>query len=390
MEYNSSVFTTQTSNPFALPKEKSSRHWLFKYKLYHIPFWCAYHFLFWMIAVGDPLQVASTILFSIYSIKFIFYVVFQAIAVYFNLYFLIPRFLEKSRFAEYIVYLLATIFCAACLIVPGYYLIALVSEKSFHELFGVDPNNFFHFFLNGTFASTVASTTLAMSIKLTKNWINTQKRQQLLEKEKLETELKFLKYQFNPHFLFNTINSIFFLIHKNPDMASDSLAKFSDLLRYQLFECNDKQISINKEMACLENFIELEKLRQNKNLKVDTDINEPDTNHLGIAPFILMTFVENAFKHVSKDNSQHNWINLKLTFDHHWLNFEIANCTSPISNRDVMYFGGIGLKNVQRRLDLLYPGQYTLDIQNDNNCFTVKLRINLTALEATEAMQKIA
>ncbi|WP_222597155.1 histidine kinase, partial [Chitinophaga pinensis] len=81
--------------------------------------------------------------------------------------------------------------------------------------------------------STLAAMTLAMSIKLGKNWLQTQRKQQMLEKEKLETELNFLKHQFNPHFLFNTINSIFFLIHKNPDMASASLAKFSELLRYQ-------------------------------------------------------------------------------------------------------------------------------------------------------------
>lgn len=100
--------------------------------------------------------------------------------------------------------------------------------------------------------STIASITLAMSIKLTKNWLQTERRKQLLEKEKLETELKFLKHQFNPHFLFNSINSIFFLIHKNPDMASASLAKFSELLRHQLYEYNDQQIPLHKEISYLE------------------------------------------------------------------------------------------------------------------------------------------
>jgi len=181
--------------------EKPTLNWFFKYKIYHIPFWCVYHYLFWLIGTGDVIKVTSTILFSIYAIKFIFYVLFQAIAVYFNLYFLIPRYLEKSRFTEYIVYLFLTIVCAAAFIVSGYYLIALISDKSFEDLIKVSPDKFFHFLFTGSFPSTLASTTLAMSIKLTKNWIETKNRQQILEREKLETELKFLKYQFNPHFL---------------------------------------------------------------------------------------------------------------------------------------------------------------------------------------------
>jgi two-component system, LytTR family, sensor kinase len=387
---NISLFIPDKTSWSALPFKRSLEKWLFRYKLYHIPFWCAYHYLFWMIAIGNPLEVASTILFSIYSIKFIFYVVFQAIAVYFNLYFLMPRYLEKSRFGEYLFYLFITIVCTAFLIITGYYLIALISEKSYQELFGVDPKKFYHFFVNGSLASTIASTTLAMSIKLTKNWVQSKRRQQLLEKEKLETELKFLKYQFNPHFLFNSINSIFFLIHKNPDMASDSLAKFSDLLRYQLFECNDNQIPLEKEITSLQNFIELEKLRQNKNLSVTFDITEDKISHLGIAPFILMTFVENAFKHVSKDSDKSNWIKLKLDIRNDLLNFHISNNTSFIGTKDVIYYGGIGLKNVQRRLDLLYPDQHQLDISSNADTFEINLRINLAELVVNEAVQKIA
>ncbi len=236
----------------------------------------------------------------------------------------------------------------------------------------------------------MASMTLAMSIKLTKNWVQTQRRQQLLEKEKLETELKFLKYQFNPHFLFNTINSIFFLIHKNPHMASASLAKFSDLLRYQLYECNDKQIPLEKEIAYLENFIELEKLRQNNNFEVTLQTHQSGHEPLGIAPFILMTFVENAFKHVSKHTHTLNWINIQVTVNQQQLYFSIANSRSYDAPADVVAYGGIGLQNVQRRLDLLYSGQYALDIQSDPASFAVKLRLNLSELAVPEVLQKTA
>ena len=251
----------------------------------------------------------------------------------------------------------------------------------------MEPERFFHFFFNGTFPSTVASTTLAMSIKLTKNWIQARRREQHLEKEKLETELKFLKYQFNPHFLFNTINSIFFLIHKNPDVASSSLAKFSELLRYQLYECNDKQISLNKEVAYLNNFIELERLRQNKNILVSLAIASNLEEKLSIAPFILMTFVENAFKHVSKEKDQENWIKINLHLDQHQLNFTVSNSTAGKS-RELVNYGGIGLQNVKRRLDLIYPDQHDLQVRKTATTFEVNLELGLSELYANQPEEK--
>lgn len=363
------------------PIIKSDQSWFIKYKLYHIPFWCVYHYLWWLGRLGDPFEVFSIIFNTQYSIKFIFAVIFQASAVYFNLYFLIPKYLEKNRILEYLLFLATTIICATSFIVSGYYLIAFYSGETVLELFG--SNNFVHLFINNGLPSTMASMTLAMSIKLTKNWIETKRRQQLLEKEKLETELKFLKYQFNPHFLFNTINSIFFLIHRNPHMASDSLAKFSELLRYQLYECNDKQIPLGSEIDYLENFIELEKLRQNDHIKVRVEFPKSTTSGLGIAPFILMTFVENAFKHVSKDSDTSNWIHIRIGLDQQRLDFAIANSTSVSTNTDAVNYGGIGLKNVQRRLDLLYPGTHNFTIKHTSNIFEVKLRLELSQLQIT-------
>lgn len=363
----------------------TSQHWLIRYKLYHIPFWCIYHYLWAVVKWGNPLEVASTIFFSP---KFIFYVVFQALAVYFNLYFLIPRFLEKGRYVEYILFFLLTIISTASLIVPGYSIHAFFADSTLIKLYGTDK--FSYFFMTYTLASTMASMTLAMSIKLTKNWIETKRRQQLLEKEKLETELKFLKYQFNPHFLFNTINSIFFLIHKNPAMASESLAKFSELLRYQLYECNDMQIPLSKELAYLENFIELEKLRQNSSMQVDLELPSLQAGHYGIAPFILMTFVENAFKHVSTHTAQPNWIKIKVSFTEQVLHFTIANSASPNKYKQVVNYGGIGLENVKRRLNLLYPKQYQLAIENNTSSFVVKLELYLSELVLAHPSHQVA
>jgi len=347
-----------------------------------------YHYLWWVVAVGNPLKAANAILFTPFAVKYSFYVVFQALAVYFNLYFLIPRYLKKGRFREYIIYLVITIFCASSLILPGYYLTAFVSKQTVSQLYG--SGACYIYFFGTALPSTLATMTFAMSIKLTKNWIQTERRHQLLENEKLETELKFLKNQFNPHFLFNTINSIFFLIHKNPDMASASLAKFSDLLRYQLYECNDTQIPLSKEITFLENTIELEKLRLNNNIEVSLFINQQHTGHLGVAPFILMPFVENAFKHVSKDTDKANWIRIKLHLEQQQLTFSISNSVSHGPFNEVIKYGGIGLKNVQRRLDLIYPGQYDLDIKSGMTSFEVRLQLRLSELVLSQTLQKTA
>ncbi|RYF96441.1 MAG: histidine kinase, partial [Chitinophagaceae bacterium] len=186
----------------------SSSHWLIRYKLYHIPFWFAYHCLWWTVLIGSPVAVMHNIVDSPYAIKFAFYIVFQALGVYFNLYFLIPRLLEKGRLAQYTVFVLLTILVTAIIIVPGYYVSAALSGKTLMEMYGVDPSNFMYFFSHNTLASSAAAMTLGMSVKLTKNWLQSKSREKELEKEKLETELKFLRSQFHPHFLFNTINSI--------------------------------------------------------------------------------------------------------------------------------------------------------------------------------------
>lgn len=364
----------------ALPYNLSSWQWVNKYKLYHIPFWVAYHCMWWAIAVGSVSVVANNIMvFSPYSIKSAFYVIFQALGVYFNLYFLIPKFLANGRYVLYVSLLLLTIIGTAAIIATGYAASAWLSGKSLTDLYGADVN-FLHFFKTNTLISTVSSATLAMSVKLTKSWVQSRRREQLLQTEKLETELKFLKYQFNPHFLFNTINSIFFLIHKNPDVASTSLAKFSDLLRHQLYENEDNLIALSKETSYLKNFIELEKLRQNENLAIEVETDENYYGHLGIAPFILMTFIENAFKHVSKDDDTTNWIRIKMYSSRSQVFLMVSNSKSTSVTKSIANFGGIGLQNVRRRLELLYPGQYDLDVQDTNNRFEVNLILSLSEL----------
>lgn len=362
--------------------------WFIKYKLYHFPFWALYYFA-WAIAELSFMG-AITYLQSDHAFMFLFYIAIPTLTVFANLYYLLPHYLEKGKLTAYSIYLASLIIGSSILLYSCFFLTAFLIGKdvSYFCGFGDNPTNdeLFHFYITRTFPSLAGAVLLGLCIKLIKNWAKAQKKQQLLEKEKLETELKFLKYQFNPHFLFNTINSIFFLIHKDPKMASTALAKFSELLRYQLYECNETQIPLSNEITYLENFIALEKLRRSPDFQVSLEGVPQQVGHLGIASFILMTFVENAFKHVSTHKEQPNWIVIKLkVLEQDQLQFEVINSTSNEMNltTEAVKYSGLGLKNVKRRLDLIYPDQYDLQIKEEATQFSVQLQLSLHQLPST-------
>jgi LytS/YehU family sensor histidine kinase len=164
-------------------------------------------------------------------------------------------------------------------------------------------------------------------------------------------------------------------------MASASLAKFSELLRHQLYECNETLIPLEKEIAYLENFMELEKLRQNLGLVTEYNINGAENTHFAIAPFILITFVENAFKHVSTAKETNNKICININISDNALHLHVMNTKTPQQQQQIIHYGGIGLKNVQRRLELIYPGKYKLDINEMPEIFSVNCELQLEKME---------
>lgn len=195
------------------------------------------------------------------------------------------------------------------------------------------------------------------------------------KKENLISQLDFLKAQLNPHFLFNSINNIYVLIDINPSKAASILMKFSELLRHQLYECDDTFIQLVKEIEFLKNFIELEKLRYEDKIKIDFKHSIPDNVDYKIAPLLLQPFIENAFKHTSKSKQSQSFIKINVSLLHNKLDFRIENNYSI--NEKANLPGGIGLDNVKKRLNLLYSGSYFLDIKNDQNTYVVYLTLDL-------------
>ncbi len=361
-----------------------------RYKIHHILFWAGYHFTWWTIFSGDVTEVFESVTKPHGIVKYLGYVVYQALGVYFCLYVLIPRFLQKGRYVLFLTSTLATILAMTALITVNYFVVGAVANMSVYDLYNFSPRSPLTIFKHNALPSCVGAMTLGMSIKLTKNWVASQKRQQALEKEKLETELKFLKSQFNPHFLFNTINSIFVLINKNPEMASESLIKFSSLLRYQLYECNSPKIPLKNELAYIESFMELESLRQNQNFELKVHLPKV-IEGLTIAPFILIPFIENAFKHLSEDRKLKKWINLNIQLQGDELVFELANSANFELQHTLpegVVYGGLGLRNVKRRLVIIYPEEHTLIVTKGEDTHTVKLQLKLQK-EIQEVLKKV-
>ena len=196
-----------------------------------------------------------------------------------------------------------------------------------------------------------------------------------LRNEKLEAELKFLKSQINPHFLFNALNNIYALTVIQSDQAPGNLIKLSGMLRYMLYECKNDRVLLGQEIEYLRNFIDLHLLKDSRGLNVDVDLDE-SRPQLPIAPMLLIPFVENAFKHSKIEDLAKGWIRIQLRTSAERLLFSVQN-SQPGAGYTKDQAGGIGLHNVRRQLELLYPGRHELNIETGPEQFSVTLSIDL-------------
>lgn len=196
-----------------------------------------------------------------------------------------------------------------------------------------------------------------------------------LKNEQLQTELQFLKSQLNPHFLFNCLNNIYALTVLNSNKASDNVLKLSNMLRYMMYDCNDQQVPLSKEIEYLKDYITLFSLKERLPLNIESSFDECKTNWQ-IAPLLFIPFVENAFKHSNVENTETGWVKIHLSCTDDKINFEISNSIPNVSfTKDRQ--GGIGLRNVQRQLQLMYPNRHSLQILETKETFFVQLKIDM-------------
>ncbi len=196
-----------------------------------------------------------------------------------------------------------------------------------------------------------------------------------IEKEKLDTEIKFLKSQINPHFLFNVLNNIYTLTVIKSDKAPENLMRLSEMLRYMLYDSNEGKVPLKKEIHYLENYINLASLKDSRGLNIKVDLDRSQTG-LMIVPLLFIPFVENAFKHSKIEDLKNGFIHIKLNTSNQYLEFSVENSIPNIAfKKDKI--GGIGLANTKQRLDLLYPNKHELKISETGNTYSVYLKLDL-------------
>ena len=334
---------------------------LLKYKIHHLLFWALLFGVWFFLRVDDYSNEKKALVVT--AIK----VVELAMMIYFTNYVLVPRLLYKKRYLLFAVLFVGVIFFSTVIkmnilghLLNNYQLLHWTKYPKQSLYDNIIP----HFFL------VIAGA----AIKLILDYGQLQQRMAETAKEKAEAELSFLKSQINPHFVFNSLNAIYFLIQKENNDARRALHKFSDMLRYQLYEVKDDAIPIEKEVQYLRDYVDLQLIRKDEKYTVQFSC-APDAGGFSIEPLLLLPFVENAFKHISHSADRPNFVKLDMFLVGRNFVFRISNSTEeqPATEQP----GGIGLANVRRRLDLLYPGKHELKINDSENLFTVQLNLQV-------------
>jgi two-component system, LytTR family, sensor kinase len=293
------------------------------------------------------------------------FVVFSLVLIvffYLNYYFLIPKILYRNKLGFYIICLLA------CFFVHHY------SGQLFRYM--MMGNNEREFPLFATILPVGFVLAVSLALRVTSDRLREDRERKEQETENLKSELSFLRSQISPHFLFNIMNNLVALNRKKSELVEPTLIKLSQLMRYMLYNSDEKKVSIEREIEYLESYIDLQKLRFGNILEVIFEKKGTDTEGGEIEPMLLIPFVENAFKH-GTGMIQNPVIKINLLFEHNELIFSVLNKYNPLSIEAKDSDSGIGLKNVSRRLTLLYGKNHSLSAAPDGDMFNVNLKIKI-------------
>ncbi len=333
-----------------------------KYKLHHVIFWLLVFGIWFFFRVDDYSSEQKA--FIVTLIKVVDLIIMISVTNYL----LIPRLLYRKRYFLFAICLLTLVIVSSIIKMN---IIGRVLNSSPLYNWSQDikarvyDNVIPHLFL------VIAGA----AIKLMFDYGKLQQRMAETAREKAEAELSFLKSQINPHFLFNSLNSVYFLIDKSNTAARETLHKFSEMLRYQLYEANGDKIPVEKEIQYLKDYMDLQQLRKDEKYAVSFSC-APSVRGFNIEPLLLVSFVENAFKHISHHSDKTNFVRVDMQYENSTLIFSVENSKEKQPSIDRP--GGIGLSNVRRRLELLYPGKHDLVISNQDDLFTVHLNIRLS------------
>lgn len=351
----------------------------------HISFWfCWWVFSSFLYAFSaNALRMDYFVRFPVSAVDAFIYLIPHLFLSYSLIYLVIPKLLLKGRYLESAAGTLALFIMTGA--ISSFISVYLLNHFR-HLILGdvyVQPHinelDFFHGLLSGLRGGITVGG-LAAAIKLSKYWYVKEQRNLQLQKENLASQLQLLKAQVHPHFLFNTLNNIYANTQVNSPTAAHMIVGLSELLRYMLYECNKPLVPLSKELKMLQEYILLEKARYGNDLEVTITCPSEETG-LSIAPLILLPFVENCFKHGTSKMLDQPWISLQISVDENVLKMKLVNGKV---NDEAVSSTGIGLSNVQQRLQLLYQDRHELSINNEEEVFIVNLKMQLQKTEPTQ------
>lgn len=292
------------------------------------------------------------------------------ILVYGHLYYLRPRFFLHKKYVKYTLGLLLLLLLAAFIrYVVGW---TLFAEKIFGASDGFKPSFLGSMLFSGLFMIVVST-----PLQLIEDWFKKQELQQEIRTQQLEAELRFLKAQVNPHFLFNALNNIYALSFTASKKAPEMILQLSEMMSYMLYDCKQEQVNLALEIAYLKNYISLQQLKKDGEFDIDFQV-KGGVEQVNITPMLFIPFFENAFKHGNLEAINIGWLKSRLEVADGMLHFTISNSKPKVAPHHAQ--GGVGLENIRERLDLIYPGKHELMISDTDEVYTATLSIKLLDL----------
>jgi len=336
------------------------------YKL-HTIHWLIYSTLIFIIIGNNPVPGSPLL-------KTGLFIFVQASIFYMNFFLLVPKFLARRKILYYTLFIVLIILIQWLVfyLFQREFIHVEVNEELTREIIRNKKMGVRLAFTNiFSMVSVLFISTVLYFIRLS---VEREKQQLEMKQELQESELKLLKSQINPHFLFNALNNIYTLSLIKSEKTPDSIHELSIMLRYVLYECNEPFVPLEKEVEYIRNYIELMKLKDDRIQNINFEYSK-SIGSVKIAPMLLIPFVENAFKHSNFENYEKGWINIRLDGDEQNIWFEMANSIEA-SKQSKDGGNGIGLKNVESRLRSVYFNKYKLDINQEKDEYRVKLKIN--------------
>jgi len=326
----------------------------------HLSFWSVY-FSFYFYQFGQEYARRQVVLSLLATVAL------NAALAYLNYFQLLPRLLRTRRLGEYL----------ALFAGPYAAVVALRVLADRHLLLTDMSRRYLHSTAH-TWSVVVGALFIVAFVSMlyfVTHWFALEARAKALENENLTAELRYLKAQFNPHFLFNTLNNLYYLAHSRSERTPEVIATLAQMMRYMLDEANRPAVELSREIEYLNSYIQLEKLRLNSPLSIALTVAGQPTG-LAVAPLIFMAFLENAFKHGVSTTSTHAWIRVHFELTNSACSYTVANSKLPEPVRPASP-AGTGLPNVRRRLALSYPNRHELQIEDLPEEYRIHLRLTL-------------